>query len=268
MVLGLLLGGVVALDPAAFANLPWRGLAPPTAAPSETAGPDLRAADEPRVNRHARPPASPPASAPVLSLPGAFPSAGPGSFRYANTRGAVMGTAGTLRRFHVGVESGVEEDLDAVAATIDQSLGDRRGWTASRQVRLQRVPPGERSDFTIFLATGETARQMCAQGGVNIVVNGEPYTSCRATGQVILNLNRWRLSVPDYVAQRVPLAVYRQYLINHEVGHELGHGHELCTGRGRPAPVMQQQTLGLRGCTANPWPYLDGKRYAGPPGPS
>ena len=129
---------------------------------------------------------------------------------------------------------------------------------------MQRVAGGDRSDFTVYLATRATAGTMCARGGVNIRVGGRPYTSCRATGKAIINLDRWRLSAPTYVAAKVPLAVYRQYVINHEVGHELGHHHEGCPGAAEPAPVMVQQTLKLRGCVPYAWPRRDDQELAGP----
>ena len=76
----------------------------------------------------------------------------------------------------------------------------------------------------------------------------------------MLNVARWAHGVPNYAAS---LTAYRQYMVNHETGHRLGRGHELCPGPGQPAPVMQQQTLGLHGCTAYAWPYVNGVRYTG-----
>jgi hypothetical protein len=210
------------------------------------------------------PTGTPTPAPPPLRLSGSFPAAGSGSFAFAAGQGRVAGRAGPLRRYRVAVEKGAGEDVAGFVTAVERALGDPGSWPASRRLRLQRVPDGGGHDFTIYLATAGTAGEMCAAGGVNIRVDGRPYTSCRATGRVIINLERWRRSVDHFVEAGVPLDTYRDYVINHEVGHELGHGHERCPGRGRPAPVMMQQTLFLNGCVANPWPYLDGRRYAGP----
>jgi hypothetical protein len=192
------------------------------------------------------------------------PTHGTGVFSYASKRGPVIGKKGPLRRFKVAVERGSNENVDEFAAAVAATLGDARSWTGTGQLRLQMVPGADKAQFTVFLATRDTAGQMCLRGGTNIRVGGVPYTSCRTTGRAIINLDRWRLSSTPYLKAKVPIATYRQYVINHEVGHELGHHHQGCPKAGGPAPVMVQQTLTLRGCTAYAWPTRNGKLFSGP----
>ncbi|MET8281150.1 DUF3152 domain-containing protein [Micromonospora sp. NPDC005174] len=237
---------------------------PPDRLATEEAGPPPLLAGLPS-SAAASPGATVAASpSPVLRMPGAVPSAGTGRFSHDDRSGPVLGRAGELRRYRVAVESGSNEDAAAFAQFVQVALTGPGSWVDSGRLRLQQVPGDAPRDFTVYLATARTAGRMCAEGGVDIRVDGRPYTSCRAPGQVIINLDRWRLSVPHYVSARVPLSVYRTYVVNHEVGHQLGHHHERCPGAGRPAPVMMQQTLFLNGCRVNPWPYVDGRRYAGP----
>lgn len=62
------------------------------------------------------------------------------------------------------------------------------------------------------------------------------------------------------------LSEYREYLINHEIGHALGLKHpskEYAKSNGVPSPVMQQQTLGehlLWGYISNSWPTYEERR--------
>jgi hypothetical protein len=204
------------------------------------------------------------APAELLALPGRVPTRGTGTFAYAPGRGKVLGTGSALRRFRVAVEKGAGEDVRAFAAQVEATLGDPRGWTGGGRVRFQRVAGSDAYDFTVHLATRETAGRLCARGGVDIRVGGRPFTSCRSIGKVVINLDRWRLSAPTYLAAKTPLATYRAYVINHEVGHELGRGHQGCPRRGGPAPVMVQQTLTLRGCTPYAWPRRGNRDLVGP----
>jgi len=183
---------------------------------------------------------------------------GPGTFGYAAGTGRVLGRAGQLLRFTVAVEKGSGVTPGEFAGRVEAILGDGRSWIAGGNVRFQRIAgAADGADFTVYLATPVTSEQMCREDGLTT----ERFTSCRlGSGKVVINLARWLTAVPKYGA---PLETYQAYAIDHEVGHQLGHGHEACPGPGQLAPVMQQQTLGLRQCVANAWPFVDGARYAG-----
>jgi uncharacterized protein DUF3152 len=174
-----------------------------------------------------------------------------GQFAVVPGYGPVLGAAGPVHRFRVAIEKPTGPGSADFANEVNRTLGDRRSWIAPGRFRWQRVPAAAHAEFTIYLASARTSQRMCRAGGLETGA----YTSCRLPRQVIINDDRWTGAVSGYGA---PLATYRAYVINHEVGHQLGHGHEKCPGKGRPAPVMMQQTYGLKGCVANSWPYRKG----------
>ena len=100
----------------------------------------------------------------------------------------------------------------------------------------------------VILASGEQVAA-AAPGGCSATL------SCRVGSLVLINDTRWMNGSDSYNALDVALTNYRQMVINHEVGHFLGHGHiEKCETNGGLAPVMLQQSTGLRGCLPNVWP--------------
>jgi Protein of unknown function (DUF3152) len=203
--------------------------------------------------------ASGPVPGPASSPPPSFPSSGPGTFSYAPASAEVLG-AGTaaVRTYRVAVEDGTGQDVGAFAQVVRTVLADPRGWTAGGDVRFQQVAvDAKQVAFTLTLATPATVERACVAGGIHT----DQYLSCRLPGQLMINLGRWLTGVPGYGG---PIDEYRAYEINYAVGRELGHSNEGCPGRGQPAPVMQKQVLGLKGCTANGWPYRNGQRYTGP----
>ena len=189
--------------------------------------------------------AAPPATSTTVDASSIAPT---DRFLPAPGRSAVVGR-GSLRTYVVEVEDGVPLDPAAFAAAVDATLADRRGWTAAGDVALQRVGPEDGPSFRVRLATPPTVDAHCAPLRTNGIY------SCRQGADVMINAMRWFEGAAE---SQLSLADYRHYVISHEVGHALGHGHVGCPAPGAVAPVMMQQTKGLDGCSANPWPLPEG----------
>ena len=152
---------------------------------------------------------------------------------------------GPLRRYYVEVEAGIRIDRRWFARRVHQILADRRSWGGTRRVSFQRVGLNRTPHFRVALVTPSTTDRLCYP-----YITGGIY-SCANGGRAVLNLMRWRRGADAY---RRNLRGYRIYLVNHEVGHLLGHAHRYCPAAGARAPVMMQQTKGVGSCRANPWP--------------
>jgi hypothetical protein len=171
------------------------------------------------------------------------PPTGPGTFAVVPGETAGPGP-GPVRRVRVEVEEGLPVDVAAFGAFVLEVLNDPRGWGHGGALTFAGTT-GD-ADIVVVLASPATSERMCRP----LVTRGT--LSCRTGPRAVITHHRWVGGHPDYGDD---LDGYRRYVVNHEVGHVLGHGHEFCPGPGELAPVMQQQTLGLRGCAPNPWPH-------------
>jgi hypothetical protein len=143
--------------------------------------------------------------------------------------------------YTVETRGAVGSDVRAFAAIARSTLADARGWSLGGAISYRQVRSG--GQFRLVLAT--PAAVAAASPGCS------PRWSCRVGDLVLVNEQRWNTGSATWTGG---LARYRQYVINHEVGHWLGLGHRRCPAPGSPAPVMQQQSLRLDGCTGNTWP--------------
>lgn len=152
-----------------------------------------------------------------------------------------------VRRISFATEGGIGVDPQELAETALRILNDKRSWAGSGFVF---VPVNKNPHTTIIVASPVHSANLCRPlqtGGV---------LSCRKGNRVILTNYRWVNGHRDFKGD---LDKYRTYLINHEVGHSLGHGHVDCPGKGKLAPVMMQQSKGTLGCIANGWVHPHNK---------
>ncbi|SEH90305.1 Protein of unknown function [Mycolicibacterium rutilum] len=213
---------------------------------------------------------------------GILPQGGPFTEAGAKTWRVVPGAApqvgqGTAKVFTytVEVEDGIDTATfggdDGFARMVSETLANPKSWTHNPQFAFTRVDAssGVEPDFRVSLTTPMTVREGC---GYDIQLEASCYNPAYLDGQprVFINEARW---VRGAVPFQGDVGSYRQYLINHEVGHAIGYQrHEPCGDNDQLAPVMMQQTFSTsnndaarfdpqsvqpdnKTCKPNPWPY-------------
>ncbi len=138
-----------------------------------------------------------------------------------------------------------ESNLGALRSKLQSVYADERGWSAGGQINF--VPVSSGCSFTVWLTEANLVPSFSSTICDNI-------WSCRVGNNVIINFDRWSGASPAWNSAGGSLDNYRSMVINHETGHWLGFGHRYCSGAGQLAPVMQQQSISLQGCSFNPWP--------------
>ncbi|MDD7965132.1 DUF3152 domain-containing protein [Actinomycetospora lemnae] len=211
---------------------------------------------------------------PSAELPagGAFPVTGSGTWHVVPGTTPQAGT-GRVYTYTVEVEDGivVPEGEQAYATAVDATLTDPRSWIGSGQIAVRRIDTGV-PDFRVSLSAQMTIRGLC---GYSLRYEASCWKS--DIGRVLINGSRWVRGGAAFEGQ---LGLYRQYALNHEVGHVFDNPHVPCPENGALAPIMMQQSFGTANdylaqlteenpqgtqiprdgkvCRPNAWPYPQG----------
>ena len=219
------------------------GTAPTGAAADADVAPDGEAPVEPGASDGGS--ASGPApTGPTTSGPSDPPVEATFVVAPAPEAGGLAGS-GPRWRYTVEVDPTLGVDPVQLAAEVRAALHDPRSWARDRT--MEQVADPSRARIRVVLAPPSVVDELCGRVGLDT----DGVYSCWTGRFAMLNAWRW-----DAGADGFPdVATYRTYLVNHEVGHGLGFGHEDCPRPHELAPVMMQQSKGLGGCVANGWPH-------------
>jgi Protein of unknown function (DUF3152). len=163
-----------------------------------------------------------------------------GKFATAGVSIAAVGATGTLHRYSVRVETSLGAKVDTVATQIAGVLNDPRSWAGSGDVRFALVADPKKAEFAVTLASSTTAAKTCKPAA----------GSCWKGASLVLDASVWTAPAATFAG----VDAWQSYLVNHAVGLVLGEASERCPKKGKPAPVMLDQSGDLGGCVANPWP--------------
>jgi hypothetical protein len=142
-------------------------------------------------------------------------------------------------RYTTVVDAGVDYDPRQFANEIAVYLSDPDGWI-SRGVTFTPVRAAANADTVIHLTPVSRMESIGCDTALSCAeFNGR---------HIHLNATRWFGGAPP---SKLALSAYRQYMVTHEMGHILGYDHSRCPGKGVPAPIMLQQTMGIGACKPN-----------------